>query len=823
MTEFRGALRALLATPLVSLVAILSLGLGIGANTAIFSIVDALILRALPVPNAERLAVVGEINGRTSWTNPIWEAIRERPTLFDGAFAAARTRFNAAARGETDPIDGYFASAHYFDVLGVVMQRGRAFTDADDRRGGGPDGPVAVISHAYWQRRFGGADSVLGQSITLSQVNYTIVGVTPPSFFGHEVGRTFDVAVPLGTEPLVRGTESALDRRSSWWLDIMVRLRPGQNDAQATSLLRAVQPQIREETMPQDWRPADAVRFLSDPLTIRPASAGISSLRGRYERPLWALAAVVGFTLLIACGNIANLMLARAAARRHEFAVRTALGAPWWRIARQLLGENLLLSAIGAALGVLIALWGSQLLLGQIGTATNRVFLDIGLDWRMLGFTALIAIGTTLLFGIAPAVLASRVPPMDAIKQFASGRGGSGRKVSLSGVLVMTQVALSLVLLVGAGLFVRTFSSLADVDLGFSPQQTLIATVNAQRTDVPTDGRGALYDRVRAAAQAVPSVSNAAYSVLVPVSGSRWNTRLDFPGQTSLTDRERTVDLNYLSPGWFETMGTPIITGRDFDARDREGSTTTALVNRAFAEKYYGGRNPIGQIVVEPAFGVEDQATTIEIIGLVGDAVYSNLREEPPPTMYRAMAQMGDMPSSVVLTVRTSTANPSLVSRSLTTALSEVHPDLALTYRPMSQYIDASLSQERLIAMVSGFFGVLALLLAALGLYGVTAYAVSRRQIEMGIRMALGATPTSVVRLVMTRTGALVLGGIVLGGLGSWWASRFVGSLLFGLAPTDPTTIVGSMLLLSLVAFIAGGIPARRAARVDPALVMREG
>ncbi len=821
-TALRSAFRALRATPLVSLVAILSLALGIGANTAIFSIVDALILRTLPVQHAERLALVGEVDGRTYWTNPFWEALRARPTAFDGAFAAGHTRFNASERGEVDPVDGLFTSAHYFDVLGVTMAQGRGFTEEDDRRGGGPDGPVAVISNAFWQNRFGAAEGVIGQSITLSGVAFTIIGVTPSQFFGHEVGRSFDVAVPLGTEPLVRGDESTLDRRSTWWMNVFVRLQPGQTHEQATAVLRTLQPQIREETLPQDWRPEDQASYLATPLSVAAASAGTSSLRQRYERPLIALTAVVAFTLLIACGNIANLMLARANARRHEFAVRTALGAPRWRLARQMLAENLMLSVVGAALGVLIALWASRLILHQIATTSNRVFLDVGLDWRMLGFTALIAIGTTLLFGVAPALLATRVPPMEAMKQFASGRGGSGRSVGLAGSLVLAQVALSLLLLVGAGLFVRTFTSLANVELGFTPEQLLVVDIGAQGTEVAPADRAQLYERVREATNALPSVMKAGLSVLVPVSGSQWNFNIEFPEQPDMPENERIINMNFVSADWFSTMGTSVLAGRDFDARDQIGAAKTALVNRSFAEKYFKGENPVGKTVINPGFG-DTEPEAVQIIGLVADAVYIDLREPITPTMYWAMAQQEPPQSSAVLSVRAATTDVAALSREVSSAIASVNPDLTLSFRPMSDYIDASLSQERLIAMMAGFFGALALLLAALGLYGITAYAVSRRQVELGIRMALGASPASVVRLIMTRTGSLVLGGIVLGGLVSWWVSRYVSSLLFGLAPTDPVTIGAAMCVLAVVAFIAGWLPARRAARVDPALVMREG
>lgn len=820
MTDLRSAFRSLRATPLVSLIAVLSLALGIGANTAIFSIVDALILRALPVAHAERLVVLREGESRGSWTNPMWEAIRAQPQLFDGAFAAGRARFNAAARGEVDPVDGMFVSGDYFNVLGVQPVAGRLFSTADDERGGGKDGPVAVISEAFWKSRFGARPDVLGTTLTLDRVAYTIVGVAMPSFGSHEVGRAVDVFVPLGTEVLVRGDESSLDQRSHWWLSIMARLKEGQSAEQATAAFRVVQPRIREQTIPPNYRPQDVERYLSEPLSLVPASAGVSGLRTRYEKPLLALTAVVAFTLLIACGNIANLMLARTTARRHEFAVRTALGASRWRLARQLASESLLLSAIGAALGVLFALWGSRLIVAQIATSANRVFLDVGLDWRMLAFTTLIAIATTLLFGIAPALLASRVQPMEAMKDQGRAHSG-GRRLGLAGSLVLAQVSLSLLLLVGAGLFVRTFASLAQVELGFVPDRALVVTVGAQRAGTDSLARLALLERVRDAAASVPGVTHAGLSVIMPSSGSTWNRDFEFPGQPELPESERIVNLNYITPGWFETLGTRIVAGRDFGNVDRRGGAITALVNRQFAVKYFRGENPVGKRVTMPARAGEP-ALSIEVIGEVADAVYTNLREPLSPTIYLSLAQMPEPPSAVYLTVRTGTTRPAELVRSLTDAVTGVNADLSVSFRPLDEYIDAALSQERLIALLSGIFGILALLLAALGLYGITAYSVIRRRAELGIRMALGATPQTVVRMVLTRTGALVLGGIVVGGIASWWASQFVSSLLFGVAPTDATTIAGAMALLATVAALSGWLPARRAAGIDPAEVLRE-
>lgn len=818
----RNALRSLRATPLVSLVAVLSLALGIGANTAMFSILDSLLLRALPVRDPGRLVLLRLGTQQTSWTNPIWEQIRARGDLFDGVLAWGTTRFNLASSGPSDFVRGIFASGSFFDVLGVPPHVGRTLTASDDRRGGGPDGPVAVISDAFWRKHFGGARDVIGRTLRLDRVAFTIVGVTGPGFFGPDVGRGFDVVVPLGTEPLIRGRDSALDQRSYWWLNVMGRLKSGQTLAQAEAALRGVQPQIRQATIPANWRPDQLKYYLSDAFGLDPAATGPSYLRERYQRPLEAMMVVVGLVLLIACANIANLLLARATARRRELSIRLALGASRVHLARQLLSESLLLSGLGALAGLVFARWGSALLVQQLSTRTNAIVLDLALDWRVLGFTAAVAIATAMLFGTVPALRAARVGPNEALKEQGRGVVGGGR-LWFGHTLIVVQVALSLVLVVAAGLFVHTFSALVNRDLGFDRNPVLVVNVDALRTHTLPADRASLYERVRQAVATLPGVASTAGSVVTPVSGSTWMYTVTVPdGLEVPKGSSATVYVNQITPDWFRTYGTPIVAGRDFNAGDRIDAPAVAMVNEAFVRARIGAGNPIGRRIVQPS-SPSNPRPPLEIVGVVGDAVYRSLRDPVPPTMYVPLAQVKEPSSSIGLSVRAAGGSPAQLAHSITAALADVDPDLTLTFRPLADVVNASLVQERVVALLSGFFGALALLLAGLGLYGITSYAVGRRRTEMGIRLALGAQPGAVLWLVLRRVSLLVLGGIAAGAGVSFWAGRFVLTLLYGLTPRDPLTLAAAALVLVVVGATAGWLPARRAARTDPASVLREG
>ena len=815
--DWRDAWRSLRAAPLVSGFAVLSLALGIGGVTALFSILNSLALKPLPVRDPPSLVLLD----KGSWTNPIWEAVRDRQTAFAGsAFGWAADRFNLAPSGAADIVQGLWVSGSMFDVLGVTTVLGRAISPADDVRGGGPQGPVAVISHRMWQRRFGGAPNVIGQRLQIERVPFTIIGVTAPDFFGPDTGRWFDVAIPLGTEPLVRPRDSALDHRTSWWMNIMARLRPGQTPQQATALLRAIQPQIRDATLPTAGTPDEHARYLSDPFTLVAAPGGRSLLRSRYERPLTTILGVVGLVLLIACANIANLLLARASTRRHELTVRLALGASRFRIAKQLLAESLVLAAAGAALGVWFARWGSALLVSQLTTYSVAIDLDLDLDWRVLGFATAVSAAAALLSGVAPALSVGGIAPHDALKEHGRVVIG-GRRIGLRQASVVVQVAMSLTLVVTAGLLTRSFVRLATRDAGFDRHGVLVVGARVDRNAIAGEpARLALFERFTRAVSAVPGVASAAASYTTPTASAGWNTEVSVPAGSPLTRRQRTSWVNIVSPGWFGTIGLPLVAGRDFDDRDRAGAPPVAIVNRTFERRFLQGKPTPGSIVTLAERGAA--GPRYEVVGVVEDIVYRSLRSPMEPIMYFPLAQGEDVGMSIVISVRAASGPPQNLAHSVAAAITREDPSAVLSVRTLEDQVDASLTQERIVATLAGFFGVLGLLLAALGLYGVTSYAVMSRRSEIGIRMALGASADGVVRMVLRRVARLVGAGIVAGAGLSMWAVTFTRTLLYDMDPRDPLTFAGATLILIVVATIAAWLPARRASRIDPVQVLRQ-
>ena len=801
----------------------LTLALGIGANVAIFAVINGLLLRPLPVADPNRLVTISTDPAiargypAIAWTFAMWEALQPHAELFSGVLAWTPARFDLARSGERQIVEGLFASGGYFETLGVSAVLGRTFTAADDRPGGGAEGPVAVISHRFWQRRFAGAASAVGAPLVVDGTTVTIVGVTPPEFFGVDVGRAFDVALPLETEPLIHTNRSTL--RTSR-LVVMLHLKRGQSIAAGTATLRALQPAIlgvTPETLstvrpPQNREPftlVSAARGISLPVR------GPSGLRQSYTRPLATLLVVVLVVLAIACVNIANLMLARATARRHELSVRVALGASRTRLARQLLMESLVLAALGAIGGAAIAGWGSHALLAQLSTAADRIMLDLSFDWRTLAFIAGIAVATVGVFGTAPAFRATRAASRDVIEM--QGRAaarhtvGGGGVATLSGCLAIVQIALSLALVIVAALFVRSFERLSHVPLGFDPGRVLIVNVDTERARADSD-RTRLYQRIVDAARSVPGVAHAGASIWTPVDGGM-----------RMGDSQTRVEFNFVTAGWFAAYGTAVRIGRDFTEHDTAEASPVVIVNQAFVRALLPGRSPLGETIPYPRPRRGEVQRTI--VGVVDDAVFDSQREGIQPIVYLPIAQALDVGpnrlTEISVGVRPAVGSPMQIARSVGAAVTGVDPALSYTFRLLTDHVDASVRQERIVAILSGLFGGLAVLIAALGLYGLTSYTVNRRITEIGIRMALGAQRTQVLGLILRQSLTLTAIGIGLGLATASALTRYVRGMLFDLMPIDPGTFVGVASLFALVATAAALIPAHRATRVDPLVALR--
>lgn len=821
--DLRYALRAFRLEPGFFTVAVACLVLGIGANTAIFHLLDAVRLRSLPVENPQELVevkIAPTLHGRSgnfstrraNFTYALWDQLRERQQAFSEVFAWADHRFNTAPGGEVKYAEGLYVSGDFFRTLGVEPAVGRLLTEDDDRPGCGS--PGVVLGHAYWQNEYGGQASAIGRKILLDGKPFEIVGVASAGFYGVEVGRSFDVAVPVCAEPLINGPNAHTPLRNHWWLAVIGRLKPGWTLERARAQVRAISPGLFEATLPPTYTPEIAKWYLAFHLTADSAVGGVSDLREYFQNPLWVLLGIAGLVLAIACANLANLMLARASARERELAVRLAMGASRPRLIRQMLAESLLLASIGAGCGALLAQFLSAGLVRFLGNAENPLYVDLGMDWRIFAFTAGLAVLTCLLFGLLPAVRATRTDPGMLMKSSGRGLTEPRERFGVRRVLAVAQVALSLTLLVAALLFIRSLQKLMTLDPGFRENGLLVTEVDFSND--PPERWHELQNEILRRIRLLPGVEQAAATHIVPISGDMTIHSIQVSGEASKV----LCNFSAVSPGYFQTLRTPILTGRDFDEHDTASAPKLAIVNESFVRQFIHGANPIGQVIrQENARG--NPPTLYQVIGVTKDAKYLRLGDPFTPTIFTVLDQTDkQLPGAIILTRSqlASSAQRAAIQREM----AAINPSMALNFYTLDSLISASLLRERLMATLSGFFGLLAAVLASIGLYGVMAYIVARRRGEIGIRMALGADRASVLRLIGNECGKLVAAGLLIGITFALAASQAVTKLLYGLKPGDPFTIAVAVVLLVLVALPASLIPAVRASRLDPMQALRE-
>jgi putative ABC transport system permease protein len=824
--DLRFGLRQLRLNPTFTAVAVLSLALGIGANTAIFQLIDAVRLRTLPVRDPQELGYIDFAKGseRSGWfstrsarfTYAQWEIIRERQQPFSGVFAWSAGKFNLVPSGKARYAQGLFVSAGFFDTLGVPAVIGRTFTAEDDKPNCGS--PGAVLSYAFWQSEFGGDPAILSRTVRLDSRPFPVIGVTPPAFFGVEIGNRYDLATPLCADPLFfESGKGRIPQRTAWWLSAMGRLKPGWTIQRADAQFKNMSPTLAQATLPASYRPEMAKKYLANKLTVTSGATGVSNLRRQYEDPLWILLATTGLVLLIACANLANLLLARASVREREIAVRQAIGASRTRLVSQLLSESMLLALFGAVLGALLASLLSHGLLMFLTTPGNALYVGLGIDWRVLGFTAAIAVATCLLFGLAPALRATRVEPAAVMRSSGRGLTAGRERFSLRRILVVAQVSLSLVLLAGALLFVRSLQKLMDVDPGFRPEGIVAVSVEMRAAHYPKERIGEIRRQVLEKLRERTGAGSCAEVNMTPVSGSGWNQSVWAEGASQA---HKDSMFNRAGPGYFRTIGTAFVAGRDFDPHDDLKAPKVAIVNEEFARQVFGGQIPVGK-----AFRMEGPANKpdelFQVVGLVRNTKYYELREDFKPIAFVPASQDEDPGTGATFVLRTN-APLGEFYRKATAAVAEVNGGFGLDFKVLTAQLNESLMRDRLMAALAGAFGLLAGTLAVLGLYGLIAYMVARRRNEIGVRIALGASRGGVIRLVLREAALLLTAGLTAGTILSAWAGQAAASLLYGLKPRDPLTLGAAVALLAVIALLASYGPARRASRLQPMDALRD-
>jgi len=783
--------RTMRRSPGFTFVAVLSLALGIGANTAIFSLFDAVLLKMLPVQAPEQLVVIKHTvkGNKASWSYPMYQDIARSQKVFSGMLVSSHPDLRSLEAGK---LHACLGSGNYFEVLGVNAAAGRLFSNNDG------ESPVAVISFGFWDRQYGHDPTAIGKKLVIEGHPVQIIGVTPREFFGEKTGDAPDIWLPIWMQPQLTSTNMLISRR--WgWLEMMGRLEPGVSEPQAVAALNVTVNQV----LPEDEK-RDGYR-----VELESGSRGLASLRNRFSRPLQVLMAVVGLVLLIACGNVANLLLARAAVRRKEIGVRLALGASRGRVVRQLLTESVLLAAMGGFLGLFLANLAGKVLLTLISTSDSPVTIALRPDVRILLFTSATALLTGILFGLMPALQATRSDVKPAL----------AKGFRLSQGLVIAQVALSLILLTSAGLLVRSLRNLKDLDAGFRRDRVLSVSIRVDQRDRAPAAWAALHTRVYQDLNAIPGVMSASLDLCGLLTGCARTSPIRLPGRIAEDGQEEQVRVLPVSPNYFQTVGMQIIAGRGFESGDRPGVQEVVVVNQSMARHYFPGQDAVGKRL---SLGTTKDGGKLiyplEIVGVVRDAKLDGVRDDAPQLLFQSYVQNpGHFYSAEIRTGPESVGVAAAVRRVI-----EADRTLEVrSVRTLTEQLEETLVPERMIAKLSSFFGGLALLLAAVGLYGTMSYAVARRTNEIGIRMAVGAGQHDVVWMVLREVALLVVTGLALGIPAALAASRMVESYLFGLSPNDPLTLLLAVSVLLSVVAVAGYLPARRAAGIDPMVALR--
>jgi len=827
--DFRYALRTLAKNAGFTAVVIVTLALGLGANTAIFGLLDQVLLRPLPVPEPHRLVTLsgpGPFSGHTSqnsnWpiplSHPMLVALREQNTVFEGIFGHYNIGLHLTVGKQTENVAGDLVTGGYFETLRLRPAAGRLFTLADDRTPGGH--PVIVLSHGFWTRRFAADPSVVGRSVVVNGHPMTVVGVAPAGFHGTEVGQATEAFVPTAMFAQMLPTwQSGIDDWRNRFLVVMARLKPGLSLEQATAGVNVLYGQLLQEDLKHLEAPSQSfrTRFLQKKLELGSGAQGTSSLREQSQVPLVVLTCMVGLVLLIACANVANLLLARASSREKEVAVRLALGASRARLVRQLLVESLVLSVAGCLLGIVFAAWTGDLLLRALPfEGVTRAFSSDP-DLRMGGFAFALSLLTGLLFGLVPALQTTRPALAPTLKSegtaVASGKGSFRFRKGL----VVAQIALSLLLLIGAGLFTHSLANLRALDPGFAPEHLIAFSLDPSLNGYPLERRLAIFKEVQERITGEPGVTSASMAEDTLMSSNSTSSSIRVEGYVPKEDESMNPNFNRVAPGFFETLGVPLLQGRDFTDGDVAGAPKVAIVNETFARYFFGDQSPVGRRF---AMGKRAGTLDITIVGLVRDGKVTSLREKPLRYAYVPYAQVPDT-GSLTYYVRSGMDTATLGDR-LRRIVADVDASLPVTdLKTMRAQIRESLFVERMVAVLSGAFGVLAMALAAVGLYGVMSYAVSLRTREIGIRVALGAERRAILGLVLREVALLVAIGVAIGLPSGYGLGRLVEAQLFGLTPLDPVTFFVATATLLAAALLAGYVPAARATRVDPMVALR--